>query len=163
MAFISCSRIILSNVFSILRSGECSTLAASKKLSESNLEEIANAFHIRCLGPMREFLRVNYDNKALLAELIYLEDAYRLAQSGEVDQVNEMTDLQLRLVAYSKNILPLEELYSRNSFQIRISLLVMFACRPALQFEQDPESIEENDESEEKIIFTKLDGVVMRF
>ncbi|KAJ4339004.1 hypothetical protein N0V95_007897 [Ascochyta clinopodiicola] len=171
MAITLYSSATLANMLSILRSGECSIMVTLNEVSESNLKEFADALHIFRLEPIREILKPNSDNKATLAELIYIEEAHRLAQSGEVDQINNMTDLQLRLVAYGKNILSLEKVYSRSSFQIRISLLAMFACRPTLQFENcelDPKSSEEDDgeeddESDEKIILTKCNGVVMRY
>ncbi|XPS73820.1 hypothetical protein M3J09_005955 [Ascochyta lentis] len=122
MTTISYSRVTLANLFYILRSGKCSALAALEILSGNDLKEFANAVHISCPGLIRQFIRANYSTKATLAELVHLEDTYRLAQSGEVDQVNQMAGLQLRLIAYSKSTLPFEELCNRSSFQIRVSI-----------------------------------------
>lgn len=149
MSTTSSSRPTLANMFTILRYGNCPALAGMKNLSEGNLKELANAVHISLSEPLSDFITANYDTKASWAEIVYIEEAYQLAQSGEVDQVNQMTDLQLRVVAYGKSIVPQQELYDRSSFQMRLLLLAKFAHRPDLE--------------DGKIIFTKKNGVIMRF
>ncbi|KAJ4313667.1 hypothetical protein N0V94_006837 [Neodidymelliopsis sp. IMI 364377] len=134
----------LTNMFSIFQDSDCSAFNAFKKQ-----------------------FKATHDTKAPMAELLYIEEAHVLALSGEVDQVNRMTDLQLKLVAYSKGVVSLEKLNTQTPFRLRIALLAMFARRSTLDFlESGSESEPSDDESEhedEKIITTRNHGVVMRF
>ncbi|KAF1355632.1 hypothetical protein EJ07DRAFT_158271 [Lizonia empirigonia] len=160
-----------SRMFSILRYGKCPALAAMKNLSGSNLKEVANALHIPHPEQHLKLMQANYDSNASLAELVYLEEAYQLAQSGESDQFNQMTDLQLRVVAYGKDIMPLEELYNRTTVRLRLVLRAKLSHRPAIKSEEsdgpgssDFSTSDNNDDDEEdKTILTKNNGVVMRF
>jgi hypothetical protein len=134
----------LTNMFSIFQDSDCSTFKAFKKQ-----------------------FKASHDTKAPMAELLYIEEAHVLALSGEVDQVNRMTDLQLKLVAYSKGIVSLEKVNTQTPFQLRIALLAVFARRSTLDFlesggESEP-SDDESDYEDEKIITTRNKGVVMRF
>lgn len=132
MAFISTHRPDLAKISSLLRNSNCPALDGMKKLPESNLKEMADAFDITLTKQLQAFIGAKGDKNSSLAELVYIEEAFQAAQSGEIDEINSMTDVQLRIVAYSENISPLEELNDKAPFRLRISLLAKFARRPDL-------------------------------
>lgn len=152
---------------SILRDSDCPVLAAFRKQSKSNLTEWAKAVHISCPEKLQRLLEAKHDIRGPLAELIYVEEAHRLAESGDVDQVNQMTDLQLKLVAHSKGMFTQEQLNDQTPIKLRILLLALNR-RPSPNpdgFEerlQTPDS-EDNDNEGEKVILTRNNGVTMRF